>query len=216
LAGLRHPLRESERLQSVCCGRSTGLSRAPLIAFSEVRERPPLCDTRRRNAADCARMFAVVWPLCHSANSQPLERSVASRALTNAHSAPETAAARGDKRPFNAATLSGHRALRIPDVQRTDRAALNERSTPMLKTAWLSLDHLVCAAVGYPVLSGVAIFADLYRRLNRAPVAEMAYRKALSMSQQEPERRYLTRRLAELQKQYRALSKSGFAKRLRV
>jgi predicted RNA polymerase sigma factor len=51
------------------------------------------------------------------------------------------------------------------------------------------------------VLSGVAIFADLYRRLNRAPEAEMAYRKALSMSQQEPERRYLTRRLAELQKQ---------------
>src|SRR5260370_14199350 len=47
-------------------------------------------------------------------------------------------------------TLSGHRALRIPDVQRTDRAALNERSTPMLKTAWLSLDHPVGAAVGYP------------------------------------------------------------------
>jgi predicted RNA polymerase sigma factor len=72
----------------------------------------------------------------------------------------------------------------------------------MLKTAWLSL--------GSPrprsrwlsfVLSGVAIFADLYRRLSRAPEAEMAYRKALSMSQQEPERRYLTRRLAELQKQ---------------
>jgi RNA polymerase sigma-70 factor (ECF subfamily) len=50
------------------------------------------------------------------------------------------------------------------------------------------------------VLSGVAIFSDLYRRLNRAPEAEIAYRKALSMSQQEPERRYLTRRLAELQK----------------
>ncbi len=45
----------------------------------------------------------------------------------------------------------------------------------------------------------------------------MAYRKALSMSQQEPERRYLTRRLAELQNNnFRALSKSGFAKRLRV
>jgi RNA polymerase sigma-70 factor (ECF subfamily) len=58
--------------------------------------------------------------------------------------------------------------------------------------------------------------ADLYRRLNRAPEAEMAYRKALSMSQQEPERRYLTRRLAELPKKFRALSKSGFAKRLRV
>ena len=43
------------------------------------------------------------------------------------------------------------RLVRIPDVQRTDRAALNERSTPMLKTAWLSLDHLVRAAVGYPL-----------------------------------------------------------------
>ena len=32
--------------------------------------------------------------------------------------------------------------------------------------------------------------ADLYRRLNQAPEAEMAYRKALSLSQQEPERRY--------------------------
>jgi predicted RNA polymerase sigma factor len=58
----------------------------------------------------------------------------------------------------------------------------------MLKTAWLSLDHLVRAAVGSFVLSGVAIFVDLYRRLNRAREAEMAYRKALSMSQQEPER----------------------------
>jgi hypothetical protein len=76
-----------------------------------------------------------------------------------------------------------------------------------------SLNHLVRAQ---PLLSGVAIFADLYR-LNRAPEAEMAYRQVLSMSQQEPERRYLTRRLAELQNNnFRALSKSGFAKRLRV
>jgi predicted RNA polymerase sigma factor len=37
--------------------------------------------------------------------------------------------------------------------------------------------------------------------LNRAPEAEMTHRKALSMSQQEPERPYLTRHLAELQKQ---------------
>ena len=46
------------------------------------------------------------------------------------------------------------------------------------------------------MVSGVAIFANLYRRLNRAPEAEMPYRKALSMSRQEPERRYLTRRLS--------------------
>jgi hypothetical protein len=34
-------------------------------------------------------------------NSQPLERLVASRALTNDHSVPESATARGEKRPFN-------------------------------------------------------------------------------------------------------------------
>jgi predicted RNA polymerase sigma factor len=67
------------------------------------------------------------------------------------------------------------------------------------------------------VLSEIAISQTYTGRLNRAPEAEMAYRKALSMSQQEPERRYLTRRLAELQNNnFRALSKSGFAKRLRA
>jgi len=40
-------------------------------------------------------------------------------------------------------TLSGHRALRIPDIQRTDWAALNE---PRPRSRWLSF-----------VLSGVAI-----------------------------------------------------------
>ena len=59
-------------------------------------------------------------------------------------------------------TLSGHRALRIPDVQRTDRAALDERSTPMLKTAWLSLDHLVRAAVGYPLCCPGLVFSQIY------------------------------------------------------
>src|ERR1700674_5701964 len=59
-------------------------------------------------------------------------------------------------------------------------------------------------------------FADLYRRLNRAPEAEMAYRKALSMSQQERERRYLTLAWPSFNNNnFRALSKSGFAKRLR-
>jgi RNA polymerase sigma-70 factor (ECF subfamily) len=42
--------------------------------------------------------------------------------------------------------------------------------------------------------------ADLHRRLRQAPEAQAAYRKALSMSQQEPERRYLERRLQELEK----------------
>ena len=58
--------------------------------------------------------------------------------------------------------LSGHRALRITDVQRTDRAALNVRSTPMLTTAWLSLDHLVRAAVGYPLCCPGLLFSQIY------------------------------------------------------
>jgi RNA polymerase sigma-70 factor (ECF subfamily) len=40
--------------------------------------------------------------------------------------------------------------------------------------------------------------ADLCRRLGRAPEARDAYRKALELSQQEPERRFLRRRLAEV------------------
>jgi len=42
--------------------------------------------------------------------------------------------------------------------------------------------------------------ADLHRRLGQAPEAQAAYRKALSMSQREPERRSFERRLQELEK----------------
>jgi RNA polymerase sigma-70 factor (ECF subfamily) len=40
--------------------------------------------------------------------------------------------------------------------------------------------------------------ADLCRRLGKAPEARAAYQKALELSQQEPEKRFLRRRLAEL------------------
>lgn len=40
--------------------------------------------------------------------------------------------------------------------------------------------------------------ADLCRRLGRIQEARLAYERALSLTQQEPERRFLTRRLAEL------------------
>ena len=58
--------------------------------------------------------------------------------------------------------------------------------------------------------------ADLHRRLGQAPEAQAAYRKALSMSQQEPERRYLERRLQELEKIVWMRVEFGAAKRLRV
>jgi RNA polymerase sigma-70 factor (ECF subfamily) len=40
--------------------------------------------------------------------------------------------------------------------------------------------------------------ADLCRRLGRSAEARAAYERALSLAQQEPERRFLMRRLAEL------------------
>jgi RNA polymerase sigma-70 factor (ECF subfamily) len=40
--------------------------------------------------------------------------------------------------------------------------------------------------------------ADLCRRLGRTAEAQHAYRRALDLARQEPERRFLERRLAEL------------------
>src|SRR5215813_7713778 len=40
--------------------------------------------------------------------------------------------------------------------------------------------------------------ADLYRRLGRIPEARASYEKALALARQEPERRFLAKRLAEL------------------
>jgi len=45
-----------------------------------------------------------------------------------------------------------------------------------------------------------AAHADLCRRLGRRPEARASYRKALALARQEPERRFLERRLAELEK----------------
>jgi RNA polymerase sigma-70 factor (ECF subfamily) len=40
--------------------------------------------------------------------------------------------------------------------------------------------------------------ADMYRRLGRTAEARSAYEKALALTQQEPERQFLARRLEEL------------------
>jgi RNA polymerase sigma-70 factor (ECF subfamily) len=40
--------------------------------------------------------------------------------------------------------------------------------------------------------------ADLYRRLGRPAEARVAYERALALTRQEPERRFLERRLTEL------------------
>jgi RNA polymerase sigma-70 factor (ECF subfamily) len=44
--------------------------------------------------------------------------------------------------------------------------------------------------------------ADLYRRLGRIPEARASYEKALALARQEPERRFLARRLEELNCKY--------------
>lgn len=56
--------------------------------------------------------------------------------------------------------------------------------------------------------------ADLYRRLGRAAEARASYKRALDLTRQEPERRFLKRRLAELSRYGIALSISAFAERL--
>jgi RNA polymerase sigma-70 factor (ECF subfamily) len=43
-----------------------------------------------------------------------------------------------------------------------------------------------------------AVHADLCRRLGRTKDAAASYRKAISLARQEPERRFLEKRLAEL------------------
>jgi RNA polymerase sigma-70 factor (ECF subfamily) len=43
-----------------------------------------------------------------------------------------------------------------------------------------------------------AVHADLCRRAGRKPEALASYRKALALARQEPERRFLERRVAEL------------------
>ncbi len=53
--------------------------------------------------------------------------------------------------------------------------------------------------------------ADLCRRLERTAEARAAYEQALSLTRQEPERRFLERRLKELG---RTVSNQAYAKRL--
>ena len=85
-----------------------------------------------------------------------------------------------------------------PVVALNRAAALAFRDGPLVGltqideiTAAVELDdyHLVHAAR-----------ADMYRRLGRSEDARAAYERALSLTQQVPERRFLARRLAQLPK----------------
>jgi len=81
----------------------------------------------------------------------------------------------------------------------------------MLKTAWLSLDHLVRAAVGHPLCVRGYYFLKSIPALGPGAETEMAHRKALMRTT------LFDPALGQASKNnFRALSKSGFAKRLRV
>jgi RNA polymerase sigma-70 factor (ECF subfamily) len=56
--------------------------------------------------------------------------------------------------------------------------------------------------------------ADLCRRLGRTEGARASYQTALTLARQEPERRFLDRRLAELGRDAVSLSISGISERL--
>jgi RNA polymerase sigma-70 factor (ECF subfamily) len=83
-----------------------------------------------------------------------------------------------------------------PVVELNRAAAIAMRDGPELGLA------LIDAILARPQLTHYSLAhsarADLCRRLGRVPEAIAAYERALALSRQEPERRFLERRLAEL------------------
>jgi len=89
------------------------------------------------------------------------------------------------------------RADPSPVVELNRAVAVAMRDGPL---AGLALIDAILARgdlEGYHLAHSVR--ADLYRRLGRTAEARASYERALSLTRQEPERRFLERRLAELQ-----------------
>jgi len=84
-------------------------------------------------------------------------------------------------------------AVPSPVVELNRAVALAMRDGP---AAGLALIDALLALADYHLAH--AARADLCRRLGRAADARVSYARALSLTQQEPERRFLARRLAEL------------------
>jgi RNA polymerase sigma-70 factor, ECF subfamily len=88
------------------------------------------------------------------------------------------------------------RALPSPVVELNRAAAIAMRDGPQ---AGLKLiDELLTRGELRDYLFAHAARADLLRRLGRAAEARAAYERAISLSKQEPERRFLERRVREL------------------
>jgi RNA polymerase sigma-70 factor, ECF subfamily len=107
-----------------------------------------------------------------------------------------------------------------PNVAATDWAqivGLYDLMTQLISSPVIELNRAVAVAMRDGPLAGLALVdallargeladyhlayaarADLCRRLGRTVEAQAAYRRALELTQQEPERRFLERRLAEL------------------
>ena len=83
-----------------------------------------------------------------------------------------------------------------PVIQLNRAVAVAMRDGPAAGLALV--DGLMGELQGYHLAH--AVRADLFRRLGRKPEAAEAYAKALSLSKQGPERRFLKRRIAELAK----------------
>ncbi|MGA8051704.1 MAG: RNA polymerase sigma factor [Burkholderiales bacterium] len=83
-----------------------------------------------------------------------------------------------------------------PVIQLNRAVAIAMRDGPAAGLALV--DALMEELQGYHLAH--AVRADLFRRLGRKPEAAEAYAKALSLSKQGPERRFLERRIAELEK----------------
>lgn len=83
-----------------------------------------------------------------------------------------------------------------PVVELNRAVALAMRDGPEAGLA--SIDALLARGELADYHLAHAVRADMYRRLGRTAEARAAYEQALSLAQQEPERRFLQRRLAEL------------------
>src|SRR4051794_26371710 len=110
----------------------------------------------------------------------------------------ETARARGAQKAQIAAQGGRHgfdvRRGRASKLNRAVAIAMRDgpeagiaQTTPMLSTPPLASYHLTHAA-----------HADLCRRAGRLSEARASYARALALAEQEPERRFLRRRLAQL------------------
>jgi RNA polymerase sigma-70 factor (ECF subfamily) len=138
-------------------------------------------------------------------------------AITEGQALLETAATHGSPGPYQIQAAIAACHADAPDAESTDWpqiTALYTRLLTLTPTPVVRLNHAVAVsmsdgpAAALPLVEALtdqlpnyhllpATRADLLRRLGRHPEAATAYKEALTQAHTDPERRYLTRRLAE-------------------